>query len=163
MLVFSSTQLRKILSMNDGSCQNCTFKVNFRCKRSTEFFHFKINNLGNHCLVETLFSSFNFWTTLFSKIVPNFWRTDIPCQIFFLDVNCWPKIKLLEGVFFNNPRNGTSSFPKSAFWATSCALLQFSFDTVFLVLEDYFTYLAPYSKLTSFFSTFLMNCKKYKN
>ena len=86
--------------------------------------------------------------------------TDISYGDCKVNFNCWPKIKLLEGVFFNNPRNGTSSFPKSAFWATSCALLQFSFDTVFLVLEDYFTYLAPYNKLTSFFSTFLHELQK---
>ena len=40
---------------------NHTFKVNFLCQKSTEFF-----------------SNFNFWTTLFSKIMPNFWQTDTP-------------------------------------------------------------------------------------
>ena len=28
---------------------------------------------------KTIFSDFNFWTSLFSKILPNFWWTDIHC------------------------------------------------------------------------------------
>ena len=35
-------------------------------------------------------------------------------------VNSWPKIMLLQGVFFNSPRNRTFSFPKFLFWAISC-------------------------------------------
>ena len=35
-------------------------------------------NLGDHFLWKTFFSNFNFWTTLFSKIMPNFWRTGAP-------------------------------------------------------------------------------------
>ena len=31
-------------------------------------------------MLKTLFSRFNFWTTLFSKIMPNFWWTDIPSR-----------------------------------------------------------------------------------
>ena len=30
-------------------------------------------------LVKNIFSNFNFWTTLFSKIMPYFWRTGAPC------------------------------------------------------------------------------------
>ena len=38
-------------------------------------------NLGDHFLVKTFFSRPNFWTTLLSKVAPNFWRTDIPHRI----------------------------------------------------------------------------------
>ena len=62
-------------------CQNRTFKVNFECQKLIEFFQKKFLskniNLGNHYLVKTFFSKLNFWTTLLSKITPNFWRTDI--------------------------------------------------------------------------------------
>ena len=62
-------------------CQNCTFKVNFLCQKSTEFFQkknpFKNINLGDHLLKKK--SNFNFWTTLFPKIMPTFWRTGAPC------------------------------------------------------------------------------------
>ena len=65
-------------------CQNCTFKVDFLCQKSTEsfwiFFSLMNINLGDHFLIKTFFSNFNFWTTLFSKIMPNFWRTGIPCN-----------------------------------------------------------------------------------
>ena len=57
-------------------CQNLTFKVNFWCQKSTEFFYEKKSleniNLGDHFLFKTFFSSLNFWTTLFSKIMPNY-------------------------------------------------------------------------------------------
>jgi hypothetical protein len=41
-------------------------------------FHFKNINVGDHFLEKTFFSRFNFRTTLLSKIMPNFWWTDIP-------------------------------------------------------------------------------------
>ena len=45
-------------------CQNRTFKVNFQCQKSAEFFQqkisFKIINLGDHFLVKTFFSSNHF-------------------------------------------------------------------------------------------------------
>ena len=57
-------------------CQNCTFKVNFLGQKSTEFF--KKNSISIKETIfckQNLFSNFNFWTTLLSKIMPNFWRT----------------------------------------------------------------------------------------
>ena len=59
-------------------CRNCTFKVNFLCQKPTEFFQKKFSskniNLGEHFLLKTFFSRLNFWTTLLSKIMPNFCR-----------------------------------------------------------------------------------------
>ena len=47
-----------------------------------EFFQkidsFKNISLGHYFLKQTFFSNFNFWTTLFSKIMPNFWQTVAP-------------------------------------------------------------------------------------
>ena len=37
---------------------------------------------GFNFLVKTFFSRLNFWTTLLSRIMPNFWWTDIPHRIF---------------------------------------------------------------------------------
>ena len=84
-------------------CQNRTFKVNFQCQKWTKFFQKKISskniNLGDHFLVKTFFSKLNFWTTLLSKITPNFWQTDIPLRNFLEHFPCWyvvfwPKILL---------------------------------------------------------------------
>ena len=39
-------------------CQNCIFKVNFQCQKSTEFFQKKSSkniNLGDHFLLKTFF------------------------------------------------------------------------------------------------------------
>ena len=70
-----------------------TLKFDLLCQKSSEFFH-----LGNHFLLKTLFSSFNFWTTLFSKIMPNFWRTVSHCfeKISFEHVDSWAKILLFR-------------------------------------------------------------------
>ena len=38
---------------------------------------FNFINLGDHYLLKLFFSKLNFWTTLLSKIMSNFWRTDI--------------------------------------------------------------------------------------
>ena len=46
------------------------------------FFSFKNINLWDHFWVKSLFSCFSFWATLFSKIMPNFWWTDIHRRIF---------------------------------------------------------------------------------
>ena len=63
-------------------CRNSTFKVNFLCQNQWNFFKKKIIQeyqfrrplfVKNHT-----FSNFNFWTTLFSKIILNFWRTGAP-------------------------------------------------------------------------------------
>ena len=54
-------------------CQNHTFKVDFLCQKSPEFFWFFFSlmniSLGHYILLKT---------TLFSNIMPNFWRTGIP-------------------------------------------------------------------------------------
>ena len=61
-------------------------------------------NLGKHFLAKTLFSSFNVWTTLFSKIMPNIWQTDIHRQNFFLwflpIILLFKAESLQEGIFF---------------------------------------------------------------
>ena len=42
---------------------------------------FKNINLGDNFLKKTFFFNYNFWTTLFSKIMPNFWRTGAPSSL----------------------------------------------------------------------------------
>ena len=61
-------------------CQNRTFKVNFQCQKSTEFKKRIIYEyqFRRPFFVKTSFSKSNFWTTLFSKVMPNFWRTGAP-------------------------------------------------------------------------------------
>ena len=60
-------------------CLNLTFKVNFLCQKSFEsfwiFFSLKNISLKEGFLLLSFFENFNFWTTLFSKMVPNFWRS----------------------------------------------------------------------------------------
>ena len=60
-------------------CLNLTFKVNFLCQKSFEsfwiFFSLKNISLEEGFLLLSFFENFNFWTTLFSKMVPNFWRS----------------------------------------------------------------------------------------
>ena len=49
----------------------------------TEIFQKKNINLGDKFfLVKAHFSGLNFWTTLLSKIMPNFWWTGIPRKNF---------------------------------------------------------------------------------
>ena len=57
--------------------QNCTFNWIKKKKKS-----FKNISLGDHFLLQTFFSRLHFRTTLLSKIMPNFWWTDIPRRIF---------------------------------------------------------------------------------
>ena len=100
-------------TMNVDVCQNCTYKVNFVCQKLMEFFDcFFIwkYNLGNHPLLKTSFSNFNFWTTLYSKIMPDFWRADIHCiqkiQLFPLNKLIFvPKILLFGTHHFWNSTN----------------------------------------------------------
>ena len=57
---------------------NLTFKVNFLSQKSFEsfwFFSLKNISLEEGFLLLSFFENFNFWTTLFSKMVPNFWRS----------------------------------------------------------------------------------------
>ena len=60
-------------------CLNLTFKVNFLCQKSFEsfwfFFSLKNISLEEGFLLWSFFENFNFWTTLFSKMMPNFWRS----------------------------------------------------------------------------------------
>ena len=42
------------------------------------FFSLMNINSGDHFLLKTFFSNLNFWTTLFFKIMSNFWQTGIP-------------------------------------------------------------------------------------
>jgi hypothetical protein len=75
-------------SMNYGSSKSAKIvllKSIFDVKNQLNFFKkklFKNINLGDHYLVKTFFSRLNFWTTLLSKIIPNFWWTDIPRRNF---------------------------------------------------------------------------------
>ena len=53
-------------------------------------------NSGDHYLLKTFFSKLNFWTTLLSKITPNFWQTVITRRNFlnifpWWHVDSWPK------------------------------------------------------------------------
>ena len=66
-------------------------------------------NLGDHYLSKTFFSKLNFWTTLLSKITPNFWQTVItrgnflkifPCW----HVDSWPKPYFLGPTIFKIPQ-----------------------------------------------------------
>ena len=86
-------------------CQNRTFKVNFGCQKLIEFFQKKILskniNLGDHYLLKTFFSKLNFWTTLLSKITPNFWQFVITRRNFlkiipWWHVDSWPKSLLFR-------------------------------------------------------------------
>ena len=86
-------------------CQGRTFKVNFQSQKSTKFFQKKISskniNLGDHFSLKTFFSKLNIWTTLLTKITPNFWLTDIPRRNFLEHfpwwyVDSWPKILLFR-------------------------------------------------------------------
>ena len=43
---------------------------------------------------KVFFSNFNFWTTLFSKIMPNFWQTGAPR---ILKIQCFPLSILIFG------------------------------------------------------------------
>ena len=60
-------------------CLNLIFKVNFLCQKLFEtfwiFFSLKNISLEEGFLLLKFFENFNFWTTLFSKMVPNFWRS----------------------------------------------------------------------------------------
>ena len=67
--------------MNYGSSKSakivCTFKVNFQCQNSTEFFQKKISskniNLGDHFLVKTFFFLNSIFEPLyFQKLRPIF-------------------------------------------------------------------------------------------
>ena len=58
-------------------------------------------NLGDHYLLKAFFSKLNFWTTLLSKITPNFWQTVITRRNFlkifpWWHVDSWPKTLLFR-------------------------------------------------------------------
>ena len=58
-------------------------------------------NLGDYYLLKTFFSKLNFWTTLLSKITPNFWQTVITRRNFlkifpWWHVDSWPKTLLFR-------------------------------------------------------------------
>ena len=63
-------------------CQNCTFKVNFLCQKSTEFFRkkklFKIINLGDHFLKKLFFLTSIFEALYFLKLGPIFDELALP-------------------------------------------------------------------------------------
>ena len=72
--------------------------------------HFRISIWETFFCKKTSFSNFNFWTTLYSKIMPNFWRTDIHCiqkiQLFPLNKLIFvPKILLFGTHHFWNSTN----------------------------------------------------------
>ena len=60
-------------------CLNLTFKVIFLCQKSPElfwfFFSLKNISLEEGFLLLSFVENFNFWTTLFSKMVLNFWQS----------------------------------------------------------------------------------------
>ena len=60
-------------------CQNHTFKVDFLCQKSPEFFWFFFSlmniSLGAGFMFLAFSKNFNFWTTLLSKMGPNFGRS----------------------------------------------------------------------------------------
>ena len=72
------------------------FSINFQKKKLS-----KSINLGDHYLSKTFFSKLNFWTTLLSKIMPNFWQTVITRKNFlkifpWWHVDSWPKTLLFR-------------------------------------------------------------------
>ena len=64
-------------------CLNLTFKVIFSCQKSFQSLFFKLKNINleEDFLLLSFFENFKFWTTLFSKMVPNFWQSDKPDRI----------------------------------------------------------------------------------
>ena len=69
----------------------------FYVKNQSTFFNKKLSkniNLRDRFLVKLFFSKLSFWTTILSKITLNFWRTDIPHRIFYVD--SWPKMLLFR-------------------------------------------------------------------
>ena len=66
-------------------CQNRTYKVNFRCQKSTEFFQ-KISSkniiLGDHFLVKLYFRNSIFQQLYFLKLCPIFDELTFPIGIF---------------------------------------------------------------------------------
>ena len=95
-------------SMNYGSSKSAKIVLSksiFSVKNQLNFFKKKISskniNLGDHFSLKTFFSKLNFWTTLLTKITPNFWRTDISRRNFLEHfpwwyVDSWPKILLFR-------------------------------------------------------------------
>ena len=53
--------------------------------------------------VKYIFSRLDFWTTLFSKIMPNFWWTDIPCRVFFIFIFLKSVLILGQNLTFLGP------------------------------------------------------------
>ena len=77
----------------------------FYVKNQPNFFKKKISskniNLGDHFLLKTFFSRLNFWTTLLSKIRPNFCRPHTMSihkiqQFHLTTVDFWAKTLLLR-------------------------------------------------------------------
>ena len=71
---------------------NLTLKVIFLCQKSFEsfwFFLLKNINLEEDFLLLLFFEKFNFWTTLFSKLVPNFW------------LSIWTSVKVKSKNYFH--------------------------------------------------------------
>ena len=98
-------------------------------KNQSNFFQKKILskniNLGNHFLVKTFFSKLNFWTTLLSKITPNFWQTLITRRNFlkifpWWHVDSWPNTFLFRT---HHLQNSTTELILSASCSICC--LQF--------------------------------------
>ena len=84
------------------NCQNQTFKVNFLSQKLSEFifkkqtFYWTI--FSSTFLISTLFDNFNFCSTLFSKMTPNFWRLITNSKNIIISseyVDFWAKIYLI--------------------------------------------------------------------
>ena len=81
-------------------CQFLTFKVNFLCQKLSEsfsfFFSLKNINLGAHFLLLSFFGNFNFWSTLFTKIMLIFWLIDLGRMLI------WQKFFFMKKCYFSN-------------------------------------------------------------
>ena len=109
-------------------CSNRTFKVNFLCQKPTE--SFKNINLGDHSLKKPFFSNFNFWTTLFSKSMPNFWWTGAPR---ILKIQSFPLSILIFGQksYFLWPT--ISKIPQPNWYYVKTSIQESEFDLWFLL------------------------------
>ena len=75
------------------------FWSQFCMSKTNRFFLFKNINLGDHFLVKTLFSRFNFQPLYFLKLCPIFDELTFPCRILLKKVSLvdpWPKILLFR-------------------------------------------------------------------
>ena len=107
-------------------CLNLTFKVNFLCQKSFKsfwiFFSMKNISLEEGFLLLSFFENFNFWTTLFSKMAPNFRRS------------VWTSVKVKSKNYFHF----TDFFAKlSPCWLKSAKLHHWGHTKLYVVYTTY--------------------------